>query len=59
MIPLLIIHFPKSGCCLNCRNLRKEAEYYEMSDVERREKDRQFGKFVKNAIKDLKKYKDN
>ncbi|OGZ26783.1 MAG: ribosome small subunit-dependent GTPase A [Candidatus Nealsonbacteria bacterium RIFOXYB1_FULL_40_15] len=43
----------------NYINLRKEAEYYEMSDVERREKDRQFGKFVKNAIKDLKKYKDN
>lgn len=38
--------------------LRKEADYYEMTELEKREKDRQFGKFVKSAKKDLKKYKD-
>lgn len=38
----------------NYLNLNKEAEYYEMNDVERREKDRSFGKFIKRAKKDLK-----
>jgi len=42
---------------LNYINLKKESEYYEMTDVEKKEKDRQFGKFVKNAKKQLKKYK--
>jgi len=42
----------------NYINLKKESEYYEMNDLEKREKDRQFGKFVKGAIKDLKKYRD-
>ena len=41
----------------NYVNLKKEVEYYEMNDVEKKEKDRQFGKFVKNTIKDLKKYR--
>ncbi|MFA5022749.1 MAG: ribosome small subunit-dependent GTPase A, partial [Candidatus Paceibacterota bacterium] len=37
----------------NYLNLKKEAEYYEMNDVEKRKKDRQFGKFKKNALKEL------
>ena len=41
----------------NYISLKKEAEYYEMSDFERREKDRDFGKFIKKAKEDLKKYK--
>lgn len=41
---------------INYMNLKKEAEYYEMSDVERREKDRDFGKFMKKAKKDFKNY---
>jgi ribosome biogenesis GTPase len=40
----------------NYVNLKKEAEYYEMDDIEKREKDRQFGKFVKKAKKDLKNF---
>jgi hypothetical protein len=28
-----------------------------MSEIEKKEKDRQFGKFIKSAKKDLKKYK--
>jgi ribosome biogenesis GTPase / thiamine phosphate phosphatase len=39
----------------NYINLKKEAEYYKMNDIEKREKDRQFGKFKKNAIKEFKK----
>jgi ribosome biogenesis GTPase len=38
----------------NYLTLRKEAEYYEMNDTEKREKDRQFGKFIKKAKKELK-----
>lgn len=38
----------------NYVNLKKEAEFYEMDDIEKREKDRQFGKFKKNAMKELK-----
>ncbi|MFA5172851.1 MAG: ribosome small subunit-dependent GTPase A [Candidatus Paceibacterota bacterium] len=41
----------------NYINLKKEAKYYEMSDFEKREKDRQFGKFIKKVKKDLKNYK--
>jgi len=37
----------------NYINLKKEAEYYEMSDIEKREKDRRFGKFIKKAKKEL------
>lgn len=45
------------GQYFNYLNLKKEAGYHEMNDFEKREKDRRFGKFVKNAKKDLKKYK--
>lgn len=38
----------------NYISLKKEAEFHEMNDVEKREKDRTFGKFVKRAKKDLK-----
>jgi ribosome biogenesis GTPase / thiamine phosphate phosphatase len=34
--------------------LKKESEHYEMSHVERRRKDRAFGKFVKTATKQMK-----
>jgi ribosome biogenesis GTPase len=40
---------------LNFLNLKKETEYSEMNDTQRREKDRQFGKFLKRAKEDLKK----
>lgn len=39
---------------LNYLNLKKEAEYNDMSDNEKREKDKQFGKFIKKAKKDIK-----
>lgn len=41
----------------NYVNLKKEAEHYEMTELEKREKDRQFGKFLKSAKKDLKNHK--
>ena len=41
----------------NYISLKKETEYYEMTELEKREKDRQFGKFLKKAKKELKKYK--
>lgn len=41
----------------NYINLKKEAGHYEMTELEQREKDRQFGKFLKNAKKEIKKYK--
>lgn len=52
----------KEGCLNrdkydNYINLKKEAEYYEMSKFEKRKKDRDFGKFVKNVKKDLRKNK--
>jgi ribosome biogenesis GTPase len=34
--------------------LRKEAQYYEMSYLEKRRKDRAFGKFIKTALKQIK-----
>lgn len=40
----------------NYINLKKEIEYHEMSEVEKREKDHQFGKFIKKAKKDLSDY---
>lgn len=40
----------------NYARLKKEAEYYEMSSLEKREKDRQLGKFVKKAKKQLKEF---
>jgi ribosome biogenesis GTPase len=38
----------------NFINLKKEVEHYEMSKLEKREKDRQFGKFLKKAKKEFK-----
>lgn len=40
----------------NYINLKKEAEYYELSDREKRDRDKQFGKFLKNAKKDLQRF---
>jgi ribosome biogenesis GTPase len=39
----------------NYVNLKKEIEYVDMSQSEKREKNRSFGKFIKNAKKELKK----
>jgi len=39
----------------NYINLKKETEYLEMSQSEKREKNRSFGKFIKNSKKKLKK----
>lgn len=41
----------------NYIHLKKEIQYYQMSEVEKREKNRQKGKFMKNAKKDLKRFK--
>ena len=41
----------------NYISLKKEAEHYKMTELEKREKDRQFGKFIKTAKKQLKEYK--
>jgi len=41
----------------NYINLKKETKYYDMTDLEKREKDRKFGKFVKKAKEDIEKYK--
>lgn len=38
----------------NYISLKKEAEYYKMTELEKREKDRQFGKFIKKAKEQLK-----
>lgn len=38
----------------NYLNLKKESDYYEMTELEKREKDRQFGKFKKKVLKELK-----
>lgn len=38
----------------NYINLRKEARHYEMSELEKKEKNRSFGKFMKKAKKELK-----
>lgn len=44
---------------LNYIKLRKESEHQEMSNIEKREKDRKFGKFIKKSMKELKKnYED-
>lgn len=40
----------------NYLKLRKETEHYEMSNQEKRQKDKKFGKFIKTAKADLKKY---
>lgn len=41
---------------LNYINLKKESEFYEMSEIEKRQKEKDFGKFIKGAKKDFKKY---
>ena len=41
----------------NYLNLKKEAEYYQMTKAKKREKDRQFGKFIKNWKKQQKELK--
>ena len=38
----------------NYLKLRKESEFHRMSHAERRKKDRDFGKFIKSAKRDLK-----
>ncbi len=40
---------------LNYVKLTKESEYYQMTELEKRRKDRKFGQFIKNASKQLKK----
>ena len=37
----------------NYTRLKKEANFYEMSEYEKRNKDKKFGKFLKNAKKSL------
>jgi ribosome biogenesis GTPase len=39
----------------NYLKLRKESEFYKMSEVEKREKDRRFGKFIKKAKEEVEK----
>jgi ribosome biogenesis GTPase len=40
----------------NYINLKKETEYYDLSDIDKRQKDKKFGSFIKNAKKDFKKF---
>jgi len=40
----------------NYLNLKKESEYYKMSETEKKEKEKNFGKFIKKAKKSLKDY---
>lgn len=44
------------GKYFNYINLKKEAEHYEMTELEKREKNREFGKFIKKAKGELKKH---
>jgi ribosome biogenesis GTPase / thiamine phosphate phosphatase len=37
---------------VNYIKLKKESDFYKMTDLEKREKDRKFGRFVKNFMKD-------
>jgi len=39
---------------LNYVKLKKESEYYQMTELEKRRKDRKFGKFVKKSLEQLK-----
>jgi len=63
-------HLHESGCAvlkalenkelneekyLNYIKLKKESEHYEMTELEKRGKDRKFGKFIKNSLKQFKK----
>jgi len=38
----------------NFVKLKKESDFYKLTEVEKREKDRKFGKFVKNALNEMK-----
>jgi ribosome biogenesis GTPase / thiamine phosphate phosphatase len=38
----------------NYMKLQKESEFYKMTELEKREKDRKFGKFIKKALQELK-----
>lgn len=40
----------------NYLKLKKEAEYYHLTHLEKREKDRKFGRFVNKSLKQLKKF---
>ncbi|MGW8184610.1 MAG: ribosome small subunit-dependent GTPase A [Candidatus Moraniibacteriota bacterium] len=40
---------------MNYVNLKKESEHYEMTEIQKKKKDRQFGKFFKNAKKEFRK----
>ncbi|MBK5215528.1 MAG: ribosome small subunit-dependent GTPase A [Candidatus Pacebacteria bacterium] len=42
----------------NYINLKKETEFYEMTEAERNEKNYKFGKFIKKAKKEIEKYKN-
>jgi len=42
---------------LNYIRLKKESDYYEMTDIEKRGKDRKFGQFVKKSLGQFKKIK--
>ncbi|HBM45449.1 MAG: hypothetical protein UT05_C0009G0007 [Parcubacteria group bacterium GW2011_GWF2_38_76] len=42
----------------NYINLKKEADFYEMTEFEKKDKDRRFGKFIKKTKEQLKKYAD-
>lgn len=44
------------GQYTNYINLKKESDHYEMTKFQKKEKDRQFGKFLKKAKKDFKNY---
>ena len=41
---------------LNYVKLKKESEYYRMTELEKRKKDRKFGKFVKKSLEQLKRF---
>lgn len=41
----------------NYLRLKKETEYYQMNEIEKRDKNRKFGKFIKNAKDQIKKTK--
>ena len=40
----------------NYLKLRQESEFYQMSDIEKRKKDRNFGRYIKSVKKDLEKW---
>ncbi len=42
----------------NYINLKRESDYYEMTEIEKKEKDYKFGKFIKKAKKEIEKYKN-